>query len=303
VSINRKNPKFIIILFLLAFFKLSFPLSISPGQSLASHIEYNKYYLFNIKEGKLVTFKRLSDIYDGAFPISSSKIALTQNKKILISDNIIIKPEIEYQLQEPIKDIIPLVEKDNQISFIALTSYSINYITYLQNQIKLITKKELIRYYDSKKYDNKIIVANNISISVFTISNFLWFINLNEKKITLKDVILSSDFGSNKYVTLKYISSNQRKVTFHTLNNMEIKSIDLQGNYRKIFLDFQEKEAILFDQSDSLKILSINGSLRESYRFPSIILDIQKFKDGFILVIENNEQIEFVKLNKDFNKT
>jgi len=297
---KSKNIFLIAIISILITISNTFALSIY--QNIASHIQYNQYYLFNIEQNKLITSQKLNQVFDNCFPLPNSKIALTQDNKIIISDNIIIKPEAEITLEEPVKEIIPISQNQEKIYLVAITKYSIKYLEYTQNKLKIITQKPLISYNDYKKYDNKIVIANNRTISIFTISNLLWITNLNEKRINFKDVIYSMDLGNSKYVTLRYISPSKRIVTFYTKNNLEIKSIELQGNYRKIFLDFEEKEAILFDQSNSLKILSPNGELRESNQLPFTIIDIQKYNDGFVIITQNDEKIEFSTLPKNFNK-
>ncbi|MFN3995961.1 MAG: hypothetical protein ACK4GR_05475, partial [bacterium] len=159
-------------------------------------------------------------------------------------------------------------------------------------------QKPLIKFNDAVAKDNLIFVANDKNVSIFKLSHFLGINLLSSKNINTKDVVYSLDTGKNKYLVLHYISKERRKVSWYTKEGMRIKDINLEGRYYKIFFSFDEKEAVLFDQTNSLKILSFNGEIKESSVLPEKILEIEKLQDGWILFTENEN---IVILDREFN--
>lgn len=107
-----------------------------------------------------------------------------------------------------------------------------------------------------------------------------------------RDNINSFDITSNKIAILHYTLSGKRKVTFYTLNGLEIKSIPLEGKYRKLWFNTNNKDIILYDKTNTIKILSIDGTIKESEIFGDIILDMEKFNKGFLVISETTGEKE-----------
>ncbi len=303
-NITEKNKIFLTILLLFIFtINISFALSVSPNNEYCCYLYlYNKYYLFDLKEKKIIKNVEMPDYYDNVFFISKDKVAFVKGQKIEIMDSLILKPEAQFNFNQTIRDLKVVKENDTESFFLIFTDYSIRYFKYDKNKgiINLITQKDLVKYHDSLIKDNEIFVADNMFISIFRESSFLFFKWLSSKKIKLEDVVYSLDVGKNKYAVLYYVSTSKRKVSFYTLNGMEITTKELEGNYQKLWFDKSEKEVVLFDNSNSIKILSQNGEIRESNIYGGKIDQMQKFNEGFILVVIEDKP-NFVILDSNFN--
>ncbi|MCX7759253.1 MAG: hypothetical protein N2169_06575 [bacterium] len=295
---------FIFLLYISLLSKLVVSLSISPNEKYACFLyNYNKYYLFNLEEQKLIKKYEFQEYYDNAFFISSDKIALSKENRIHIMDCILLKKETEFSFNQKIKDIKVFKENEAETYFLIFTDYSIRYFKYEKNtrKITLLNQKGLVKFFDVVIKNDQVYVANNVFISIFTYSKFLWMRWSNQKNIKFNEAVYSLDVGSNKFVVLHYISMNKRKVGIYTLNGSAVKIIDLEGNYNQIWFDFNEKELILFDQSNSIKTLSQDGTVKESSIFGGRIIDMQKYPDGFVLTFEEVDKPSFVVLGKNFN--
>ncbi|MFN4220534.1 MAG: hypothetical protein ACK4GJ_06435 [bacterium] len=280
----------LIISLLLCFFILNIAegLSISSDNKLACQLfSGNKYYLIDLKEKRILKSTQLDDHYDKVFFISSDKIILQKVPDLYILNAFWLTKERKFVFSEEIKKILPIKENISEIHFIVFTNYYMSYFVYNRNKktIKLLKRKSLIKFNDAIAKDNLLFVANDTNISIFKLNIFLGL--LSSKNINTKDVVYSLDTGKNKYLVLHYISKEQRKVSWYTKEGMRIKDINLEGRYYKIFFSFDEKSAVLFDQTNSLKILSFNGEIKESNIFRKKILEIEKLQDGWILFAED----------------
>lgn len=309
-TLNKKPifMKLMISSFLLSFFIFSFfifnlaeALSISSDNKLACQLFLgNKYYLIDLEKKKILKKTQLDNYYDGAFFLSSDKIILQKIPNLYILDAILLKKEKEFSFSEEIKKVLTIREDTNKIYFVIFTNYSIRYFVYDKNNqtIRLLKQKPLIKFNDVILKDNLLFLANNTNVSIFKPIRFLWINSLTSKNINLKDVVYSLDIGKNKFLVLHYISKEKRKIAWYTKEGMIIKDIILDGKYYKIFFSFDEKEAVLFDQTNSIKTLSFNGEIKESSIMPQKILEMEKTQDGWILFIENEN---FVILDKELN--
>ncbi|MCS7243795.1 MAG: hypothetical protein RMJ36_03555 [Candidatus Calescibacterium sp.] len=295
---------FVFLLYIQFISKLGLSLSISPNEKYACFLYlYNKYYLFNLEDQKLVKEHEFQEHYDNVFFISSEKIALSKENRIHIMDSILLKKEAEFSFNQKIKDIKVVKENEAETYFLIFTDYSIRYFKYEKNtqKITLLNQKNLVKFFDVVIKNNQVYVANNVFISIFTQSEFLWMRWLNQKNIKFNEAVYSIDVGSNKFVVLHYISMGKRKVGIYTLDGFALKIIDLEGNYTKIWFDFNQKEFILFDESNSIKSLSQDGTVKESSIFGGRIMGMQKYSEGFILVFEEADKPSFAVLDKNFN--
>ncbi|MCS7165146.1 MAG: hypothetical protein RMJ51_02555 [Candidatus Calescibacterium sp.] len=281
--------------------KTSFALSISPNNEYACILhDFNKYYLFSLKNKKLVVKHELQDYYDNVFFISSSKIALVKKNRLYILDSASLKKELELGFNRDIREIRVLKEEQNRTLFLVLTDYSIRYFMYEKNTINLLAEKNLIKFFDIVLKDGKAYVGNNVFLSIFNLNQFLGFRWINQKNLKFDEPVYSLDIGENKIVILHYISNQKRKVGIYSIDGRLAKNIDLEGNYLKLWLTHDEKEIMLFDKTNSTKILNYNGSIRETNIYGSKILDMQKYSEGFVLILQGyNEDPEFVILTKD----
>lgn len=281
--------------------KTSFALSISPNNEYACILhDFNKYYLFSLKNKELVVKHELQDYYDNVFFISSSKIALVKKNRLYISDSTSLKKELELGLNRDIREIRVLKEEQNKTLFLVLTDYSIRYFMYEKSTINLLAEKNLIKFFDIVLKDGKAYVGNNVFLSIFNLNQFLGFRWINQKNLKFDEPVYSLDIGENKIVILHYISYQKRKVGIYSTDGRLAKNIDLEGNYLKLWLTHDEREIMLFDKTNSTKILNYNGSIRETNIYGSKILDMQKYSGGFVLILQGyNEDPEFVILTKD----
>ncbi|MEN3014976.1 MAG: hypothetical protein ABDH21_02820 [bacterium] len=276
---------------------------VCPNNNLFCFLKnYNNLYLFDLKQQKLIKKQELNDYYESVFFISKDKLVFQKQDRIAIIDVNSINKEAEFGFKEQIKNIKVLSENDRETNFIVFTRYSLKLFNYRKDNksIKLVLQTELSRFFDFVVKNNQIYVANNLFISIFKISNFFGFRFISRKNIKMDHTIYSLDISSNKYVILHYLSSIKRRLSFYTLSGLEMKRIELEGNYHKIWFDFEEKEIVLYDKSNIIRLAKIDGSVRESNVFENEVVYMDKFSDGFILVL-NDKEPQFIVLSKNFN--
>lgn len=291
----------IIIIILLTFLKPTFSnTTLSYDEKFLSYLsEYNQYFLWNLETQKLVKTTNLNSKY--IFYITNDLLAMLSDNSISIANNLILKPESEYNVNYQPLFLYSLNATENYYKFLLLTEKTINLCEIKNNKLRYLKKDTILKPSNLIAVSNNaLLISANRFVYLYTISNFLWFNFINKKKMLNFDKIVNHidiDNKKNKFLVL----TGDGKLNLYTINFQNLKEIQLNKENKIALYALNNSDILVSDKSNSIMIYSLSGNLKNTINLPDKVIDIKKTSKELIIIYgaPNNPKLKLI--DKDYN--
>ncbi|MGC8733948.1 MAG: hypothetical protein ACP5RD_02765 [bacterium] len=291
----------IIIIILLTFLKPIFSnTTISYDEKFLSYLsEYNKYFLWDLENKKLVKSSTLNSKY--IFYLTNDTLALLSDNSISIANNLILKPESEYNVNYQPLFVYSLNATENYYKFLLLTEKTINLCEIKNNKLIYLKKDTILKPSNLVSVsNNSFLISANRFVYLYNVSNFLWFNFITKKKMLDFDKLVSYidiDNKKNKFLVL----TADGKLNLYTINFQNLKEIQLNKEDRIALYALNNSDIVVSDKGNNIRIYSLGGNLKNTINLPDKIIDIKKTTKELIIIYGDPNNPKLKLIDQDYN--